>query len=495
MRLNFSADIAHIINLIQAELSPDQAVYVVGGALRDVLLGRDLNDLDFALPVDPTHLAKRLAKKLQVGFFVLDDARHTARVVYTRNGNETFPLDFVQFTGDSLLADLKHRDFTINALAVSIKDLETIIDPLGGISDLADGLLRTCSEDSLLDDPVRVLRGIRLAMQFDLSYAPGVATLMKKASPNLPSTSYERQRDEFIKILAGPDPANGMYHCRQFGIFETLIPPLATQVEVPACPPHTLPLFEHTLAAIDYLNRLFSGLDANGDVGDEANWWIPYFLSDFEQFSEQISAYLVEEITPGRSKKGLIMLGALLHDIGKPSTMTYGEDGCLHFYNHAKVGGEMAWQTAKRLTLSNTESTWITTLVCHHMDLLPLINAGREPTRLEVYRFFKQVGGVGVAIALLSLADTLGTYNEALSREKWENALQVSKVMLSSWWNHHDSVINPTLFLDGNDLQSRFDLKPGKKIGDLLEALKQAQAVGDVKNKADAEAFISDQIN
>lgn len=494
MRLNFSADIAHLIDLIRSECLPEQELYIVGGALRDILLGRVLHDLDFAMPDDPTSLAKKIAHKLKVGFFVLDDERHTARVLFRRGENRIFPLDFVQFTGEDLLSDLKHRDFTINAIAVSVFDLKKLIDPLGGIQDLADALLCTCSDHALLDDPVRVLRGIRLAMQFDFSYAPGVSQLMSEASKNLPRSSYERQRDEFFKILEGPHPAEGMANCRQFGVFKTLIPPLIEQEDVSASPPHTLSLFDHSLKIVENLEFLIGALEIKLQNKSQDSWWFSEYWSQLGKFSEDITGYLAAEITPGRSKKALLMFAALLHDIGKPMTITVGEDGYLHFYNHAKVGADLAWEAAKALQLSNAESAWIRTIVENHMRLLPLVNRGQAPTRRDVYRFFQEAGETGVAVALLSLADTLATYNQNLSLEKWNHALMVSKVMLSAWLEHQNSVVSPELLLNGDDLQVKFGMEPGKEIGDLLDKLREAQASGDVETMAQAETFILTQI-
>ena len=486
MRLSLNPELARIFDLVRAELKPDQSLYIVGGAVRDVLLGRELNDLDFVFSEDPTFLAKAVSQKLDAGFFVLDDERRTARVVYKRD----FPLDFVKFTGEDLVSDLTHRDFTINASAIDISNLEKIIDPLGGIKDLAAGILRTCSDQSLLEDPVRVLRGIRLAMQFNLHYAENLPGLMKTASLELPRTSYERQRDEFFKILTGPKPAEGIQHCRRFGIFKTLIPALTAQEDVPASPPHTLPLFDHSVRVIKYLDLLMKSIQKKDKAEGHKPWWQSRFLTILGKYSEKITGYFGEQITPGRTKKGLLFFCGLLHDIGKPDTLTVGEDGYLHFYNHAEVGAELAWEAAKKLQLSNAESEWTRKVVQYHMDLLPLLNSDRKPTRKEVYRFYKNTGETGLAIALLALADTLGTYNQNLSKEKWDQALNVCEVLLQAWWEDQDSVIYPKLLLNGNDLQHRFGLQPGKQIGILLERLAEAQAIGQVQTEEEAEFFI-----
>lgn len=494
MRLNLSDDIAKILDLVRSEVKPEKVLYIVGGAVRDILLGCSLNDLDFVFSENPTHLAKQIARKLKAGFFVLDDERNTARVVFHRDGDQLFSLDFVKFTGSDLLADLTNRDFTVNAIAISIKNLEEFIDPLGGIKDLAAGLLRTCSEMSLLNDPVRVLRGIRLALQFNFRYGNGVPEQMKAASKHLPKTSYERQRDEFFKILEGPDPAEGMLYCRKFDVFNTLIPSLIAQEDIPASPPHTLPLFDHTIAVIEYLDIFLESLHPTPERDSELSWWASNFKSRLGKYTKDIGNYLGQEITPGRSKKGLLLFGALLHDIGKPDTMVVGEDGHLHFYGHAKIGASLAWNAAKRLQMSNAELEWIQKLVRYHMHLLPLINNERNPNRREIYKFYKDTGEIGPAIILLSLADTAATYGQNLTLEKWDQALKVCEAMSFAWWKDRKNVIAPELFLDGNDLQNRFGLKPGRTIGQLLEKLEEAQATGQVQTAADAELIVKEYL-
>ena len=207
MRLKFNPEIMGLLEIVRGEMDAACEPYLVGGAVRDAIIGCEVNDLDFAMEGDPTQLAKRVAKRLQVPFFLLDDERHTARVLYRDQAGQFSPLDFVQFTGNGLNDDLYNRDFTINAIALSVRDLSQIIDPLNGQSDLEAGLLRPCTALALLDDPVRVLRGIRVALQFDLVYSPDLPSLMRAASRQLPETSNERQRDEFFKILEGPEPA------------------------------------------------------------------------------------------------------------------------------------------------------------------------------------------------------------------------------------------------------------------------------------------------
>lgn len=495
MSLDFNPVITGLLDLVRDELADNQELFLVGGALRDLLLGVPVHDMDFAMSGDPSPLAKRIAKRLKVGHYVLDDERHTARVMYYDPGGKPFPLDFVQFTGSSLLEDLSSRDFTINAMAVSLNDPSSLIDPLGGQADLKQGQLHACSPQSLRNDPVRVLRGIRLAIQFDFGYAHGLEGLMIAAAPYLPATSMERQRDEFFKILEGRDPYRGMVDCFRFNVIHHLFPLLLDQKAIPASPPHLLPLFEHTLAIVEYLDMVFACFVVDQDQNTAVSWWEAVIRDEVGVYSEEVWTFLEDEITRGRSKRGLMMLGALLHDIGKPKTVETGQDGQLHYYGHEIVGAAMAWEAAKRIQLSNAESEWISKIVRYHMALLPWLHADGPPSRRSLYRFYKQTGDTGVGIALLSLADKLATYGENLSPEKWQKNVTTTKRLLSTWFDDASEVVSPQPWLDGYDLQEKFGLKPGRQIGQLLEALLEAQASGEVSNQDQAEDFIRQRIS
>ena len=494
MRLKIKPEQLALLALCRDACDPGQALYIVGGAVRDILLGVPLHDIDFVMPENPYTLAKRLAKRLDVGFFVLDDERHTARVVYQDQKGRIFPLDFVQYTGANLIEDLLNRDFTLNAMAIPVDDLDQVIDPLDGRVDLKQGILRACSPNALLDDPVRVLRGIRLAQQFHFSFTPGLERDMRIAAVQLPRTSYERQRDEFFRILSGPGPAEGLRECSRLGVFETLLPPLVDLEDIPVSPPHHLPLIEHTLQTVDHYHRLVTDLTSDQILDAWGDGYMQQAQQQLSKFSGALSAYFAEEITPGRSKAALAYFSALLHDVGKPLTVKVVEDGLVHFNNHAVVGADLARKMAKRLQLSNAESDWVERMVLNHMHLLSLIAAGSPPDRRSIYRFYKKAGETGVAIAVHVLSDTLATYGSDLDQSLWGTAVSVVESMISGWFEHRETIVSPSPLLDGHDLQRLFGVTPGKHIGRLLGQLVEEQASGNISTKDEAQDYVRKQL-
>lgn len=490
MKLVFEPPYRALLAQIRKVFSPDQQLYLVGGAVRDVLLGKPLHDMDFAMGGNPTTLARRLAKHLKAGFFVLDDDRHTTRVVYYDSQGQFFPLDFVQFSGQNLMEDLSNRDFTINAMAVPVDQLTQVIDPLGGQSDLEKGVLRACSEHALFDDPVRVLRGVRLAVQFNLDYAPGLEQALQEAGPQLIRTSSERQRDEFFRLLSGSDPAKGLEHFQRLGILKILIPVLAELEAIPAAKEHPQSMLSHAIKTVEKYHALLLFLKPGQQGIADMDWMMQTARGALGKFSLEIETFFRDEVTPGRDKPSLAFFGTLLHELGTSGTSTGPKEQRILQHNHYEKGAQPAFAIAKQLTLSTAESHWVQTLVQHHMDLLPFVADRKIPDQRAIFHFFKQTGDVGVAIALHFLADAMALKDQNLDQERWRWYLSVVEAVLSAWWEKHSVVVKPTLLLDGFDLQDEFGLMPGKTIGALLSQLEEEQASGTIINSEQARDFI-----
>jgi hypothetical protein len=472
MRLALNSDQEKLIRTVREALSPGQPCFLVGGAVRDYLLSRPLHDLDFVLPEDPTHLARRVAKKLDSGYFVLDDQRHTARVVYKTQAGQPFPLDFVQFTGETLEADLTNRDFTLNAMALAVDDLDTVIDPLNGQADLQQKVLRPCSPHALVDDPVRILRAVRLAKQFSLAYVPGLGELAQAAARNLPNVSAERQRDELFKILGGTDAASGIADADRFGVFSEIIPiPEMFEEEGAA-----LSRLDRALSSMTYFQAILKALYPAGGKPSSPESPLGMLVDEFGGLRTRIYDTFAEDITLGRPKSSLVSFGLILSGKGI-----------------SKESPELAWDTARKYQLSNSESDWIRLLVEEKQAVAEMVKASIHPDRRTVYRFYKETGKTGVAIAVLHLADLLAQPGR-IPLSAWKEQLGLVRMLLNVWWEEQEIVVNPKLFLNGHDIQQSFNLLPGAMIGGLLEELKEAQAAGDVETKAEAMTFIAGAI-
>ena len=472
-----------------------RSAYLVGGAVRDALLNRPVHDLDFALDRDGIKTARLVANTLsragtgtitKADFYALDPERDTGRVIVPQEGGAPICMDFVAFRGADLEADLLGRDFTVNAIALDVHTNE-IHDPLGGALDLKEKRLRLCAPSACADDPVRILRGVRLAADFGFHILPEARAAMKEAAPRLANISPERLRDELFRILDGREPSACMRALDLLGALERILPELAALKGLDQPAPHVHDGWAHTLAVLSHLDGILSALGPQYDPDKAADLLNGLLVLRIGRYREQLAAHFAEALTPNRSPRGLLFLAALYHDAAKPKTRQTDEEGQLRFWDHDQQGAEMAGARARTLALSNDEIQRLETIVRNHMRILfhinRLVKDGKPPSRRAVYRFFRDTGVSGVDVCLLALADMRATYEQSLPQEAWAACLDVVRTLLENWFEKPGESVAPPPLVDGDDLMRELNLQPGKKIGELLEAIREAQAMGEVSTR------------
>jgi len=484
-------DYPEIFESIRRLLKPDRPVYLVGGTVRDALMGKKAHDLDFCLPGDPRPLARQVAQDLGAALYMLDEQRSTVRLVYQTHkdvaqgdsAGERYFIDFAALRGPDLDNDLRGRDFTINAMAVHVSDPQRLLDPLGGAVDLHAGQLRACSPASFVDDPLRIIRGVRLAADLSFHIVPETRQLMREAVSKLEHVSPERKRDELFRILEGAQPATSIRALDWLGCLDYLLPELSDLKNVPQTPPHTQDVWNHTLATVQQLHQVIKILTDPEEAEKQANLTIALASHRLGRFRPLFQQHLAAALNPNRSLRGLLSLAALYHDIAKPATMETDAKGRIHNYGHEKLGAEVVVLRAKALQLSQAECSRLRTIVRHHMRIHQLILTGEPPTRRAIFRFFRDTQEAGVDICLLSLADTLATYGSTLKPETWQQYLDTCRMLLEAWWEKPEESIKPATLLDGHELQDLLRISPGPRLGLLMAALREAQAAGQVQNQ------------
>lgn len=468
---------------------PDQEMYLVGGAVRDILLNRLSRDLDFAVSSNGISLARRVANALKADFMALDHERDTGRVIVTEpDGTRTF-LDFAAYRGNNLDEDLRARDFTINAIAFDLY-AQTLIDPLNGASDLRNRIIRACSSTSFVDDPVRVLRAVRQAAAFEFKIELETRRALKQAAGLLPRISVERQRDELFKILEGPKPDASMRALEMLGAFPYLLPELPSLKGVEQSAPHIHDVWEHTLSVLGHLERILVAL-APGYSADNTNDLFTGLLTlRIGRFRQQFAEHFAESLNTDRSVRAALFFGALYHDVQKPATKSIEESGRIRFFEHEVRGAGVVEARARAFNLSNDEVERIRKIVANHMRFhffsSRLESEKQEPSRKAIYRFFRDTGKAGVDLILLGLADLRGIRGSTLSQETWTAALDVARILLENYWEKPQETVTPPRLLDGNELMSELGLPPGPVVGRLLEAIREGQATGKIANREQA---------
>ena len=476
---------------------PDQELYLVGGAVRDMFLNRISHDLDFALPSNGISIARRVSNTLNADFMVLDEERDTGRVIFTDNdGTRTF-LDFAVYRGSTFEEDLRNRDFTINAIAFDIHK-QTIIDPLNGAADVRAKLIRACSATSIADDPVRILRAIRQAAGFAFKIDLETRKAMKQHANLLPAVSPERKRDELFKILEGPKPDAAMRALEMLGVFPHLLPELTAMKGVEQSAPHIYDVWEHTLSVLGYLDSIIAALRIGYSAESTNDMFTGLLTLRIGRFREQFAKHFTASLNTDRSVRAALFFAALYHDVEKPATRSMDESGRIRFFDHDMRGAETASNRGRAFNLSNDEIERIEKIIRNHMRFhfftSRLEGDKQEPSRKAIYRFFHEAGEAGIDLVLLALADLRGTRGTTLSQETWTAALDIARILLENYWEKPEETISPPRLLDGNELMQELNLQPGRMVGQLLEAIREGQATGKISSRDEALNFAREEL-
>lgn len=465
-------------------------VWPVGGVVRDALLGRPLHDWDFVVDRDALGLARAVADALDGAYFPLDAERETGRAILATAEGDSLELDFARLRGERLEDDLRGRDFTVNAMACG--EGGEIVDPTGGRADLAEGRIRATSETVFRDDPVRLLRAVRLAADLTFEIDPQTADWLRRDAALLGEPSAERVRDEFVRLLAVPRPAAALRRLDGFGLLGPVVPELEALKGVAQSPPHRYDVWEHTLATVEVLPGVVGAVTGEGRERPRSDEVPASAWGDLSrvlgQFAGDVAAHLAVTESGGRDRAQLLTLAALLHDVGKPRTQSRDEAGRIHFYNHELVGARMAAARMEALRFSQAEVARVRTIVGAHLRPMHLAR-GERVTRRAIYRYFRATACGGVDVALLALADHLATWGPNLREERWARRLEVAELLLEHYFERHEETVAPPPLVGGGDLMAALGLEPGPQVGRLLEAVREAQAAGEVETREQALAL------
>ncbi|HEY7266576.1 MAG TPA: HD domain-containing protein [Solirubrobacterales bacterium] len=439
--------------------------WIVGGAIRDALLGEPVSDLDLAIERGREEGAARAIGKVAGGSaFQLSEEHATWRAIAPSGG---WHVDVVALRGQSIEEDLRARDFAINAIGMPLEGGE-LIDPTGGLADSDGRLLRAASDRSFRDDPIRLLRAPRLAAAHGLAIEPGTAELARAAAASAADPAGERQFAELRGMLAGPQPLRAIELMERLDLTATVLPELEALRGVVQNPNHHLDVLGHTLAVLE------EWLGLEGDLGGFAG----------EQ-RDQVQAFLDEPLADELSRRDALRFGALFHDLGKPETRSEGS-GYVTFIGHDEVGARIIAETCGRLRVSRKLNAHLQGLALHHLRLGFLIHQ-RPLSRRAVYDYLVATAPVAADVTLLTVADRLAARGEGplASAEMIEAHLDLAREMLRdalAW--HRDGPPRPPL--TGDELAGELGIEPGPELGRVLEELRAETFTGEIDGRDQA---------
>jgi poly(A) polymerase len=444
--------------------------WLVGGAVRDRVLGRPLSDLDLAVDGDPEQAARAIAGTAgRAACFALSEDFGAWRVV--AHGG-AWQADIERLRGGSLRADLELRDFTVNAIAEPIEG-GAPIDPLGGLRDLAARRLRMAGNRAFIDDPLRVLRLVRMAVELELEPEGQTSEAARAQTDELRGVSAERVFVELRRTIASPHARRGIELLGELGATAVVLPELEELRGIEQSRFHHLDVYGHTLAVLDRTIELQAGPIPT--LGDE--------------HAEGILALLNEPLADGMTRGEALRWGALLHDAAKPLTKgVRPEDGRVTFIGHDVRGAELARTVLERLRASERLRAHVAALVRNHLRLGFLVHEPQPLGRRTVYTYLEACGSVGVDVTLLSVADRLATRGDNAERAI-EAHLRVARAMLEdalSWRAEGPS--QP--LLRGDELAADLGIPPGPRVGELLGELAEAQYAGEITTRDQALAYV-----
>jgi poly(A) polymerase/tRNA nucleotidyltransferase (CCA-adding enzyme) len=452
-----------LVYTIQEILSGTPEVYLVGGMVRDAYRDFPFKDIDLACKRDGCRIARQLADALGGAYYPLDKERDMGRTIVRVEGEE-YVIDVTPIQGEDLLADLRGRDFTVNAMAVPLaSDLSGIYDPLGGIKDWLDKTLRRCTPDSIYNDPIRALRAVRLSLSLGLTIEPETRhDIRKYGSLLLEETSPERIRDELFRMIGGKRPQAALAALEALGLLKLVIP------EVAGFSPEQ---WRYTLQTIDKLNTLMMVISEQRDDNIAANVEFGTFVYLLDRYRRLLRQHIQKEYPEKRQHQMLLIFAVLLR---------YAEPA-------DPASAQVASERAKELKLSNQEVERIHDALLYAAIPMQLHEHAPLDAR-EIYRFWRKTREAGVDACLLGAVDYLTSQGTQLDSSAWTSRLQTVGQLLNGYQN----AMTATPIINGDDLMEAFNLSPSPLIRELLEALREAAALGEITTRDDAFRLAAD---
>jgi putative nucleotidyltransferase with HDIG domain len=440
-------------------------VWLVGGAVRDRLLGRPTLDWDLAVDDDVPRVARRVAGAVGAWAFELSHGFGAWRIVPRDSSDgQGWQLDLLPLLHGSIEADLSQRDLTINALAQRLGEDE-LIDPFGGVSDLRDHRLRMVSPEAFQSDPLRTLRLARMACEMDFGIEPDTAARARASAIGLQRVSPERIFEELKRIVCSAEPVRGLELMDELDITAVVLPELPELRGVEQSRYHHLDVHDHTMAVLSQAVEIERSPERH--LGPHA---------------AQADGFLRGELANGLSRWQALRFAAVLHDIAKPQTRDVTPEGRITFMGHDTAGAGMAGEILTRLRASVRLRDHVAALARNHLRLGFLVHQ-MPLSRRTVYHYLKATDPVGVDVTVLSVADRLATRGSR-SEEAIAAHLELAGQLLGDaleWLEHP-----PRPPVRGDELAEALGIPPGPELGALLAELQEAAYAGEITSRQGA---------
>ena len=441
----------------------DNEIYLVGGAVRDFLSDNEIFDRDLIVTDEDAGVFARKVADFFGGVFIpLDEENKIYRVVLSDKQNY---LDITNPAGSSLVKDLTRRDLTINAVAINIRSGK-IVDLFGGIEDFQNRIIRGICDENFIDDPLRMLRIFRFHSVLGFDIDDSLVSVVRNNSELVLKPAKERVEYELMKLFNGLYVPQALLKMDESQVLEFLFPFVRELKRVPPNAHHHLDLFNHSIETIRQLDILF------------------------ENSCDEVKNHLLKVDFGGFSRLAHLRLACFMHDIGKFSTWTIEEDTGRHrFIKHEDAGSKMAEKFLKSMCFSNKQISYITYIIKNHMYPAAVVSSP-ELSEKVMMRYIRKSEDNAIDNILIAQADRLSARGPEVSDEMVKNNIEGLNNLLEYYLKIKDTLKPLPKLLDGNEVMKILNIKPSKRLGEIMEALHEAQISGDVLTKEDAVSFV-----
>ena len=456
---DFFSEYPALFGAIRKIVPPSMKIYLVGGAVRDVLLGRKISDFDFSVEGLVRPIGKHIAHELNGAYYVLDDEREMVRVIVqdeTTGGQ--FGIDIALMSGNDIEDDLRERDFTFNAMAIELGGTPRLVDPLGGQQDLEQGILRMCAPDSLRNDPMRALRALRMSLEFGLTMDDELIRAMEAVPEYMGESSFERYRDELFKIVRLNKNAEAMRICERFGFLDHLFPNHTA---------HEGKIDVEWIENVDLLSRMIISRSVEEDPSGDA--FLNYASARLGNYKTALVGFFEKTLALYHSRKMILSFSAVVRTLSQDT--------------------DLIKKWCGRLAFSSTETAFAL-LSIQGFDHLNSLPENTSYSDVDIYRFFRQFKEGGISALMLFLADKLSDRGKPGAYKTWCDHVVFVQDFIAAFFSRYMEVIAPKPILSGDDIQAVLQMPAGPEIGYAKNSLIEAQIRGSVKTVGEAEAFL-----
>lgn len=449
-----------VINLLK-DTGAD--IYLVGGVVRDYLLKKETHDKDIIVcDRKAKDFAKEFADKNDCAFVPMDEVNNIYRVVFPDKVNY---IDITNPVNGSLEEDLKRRDLTINSLAINIKTGEMIDITGNGVKDINEGLIRAISEENIKDDPLRILRAFRFSSVLGFHIERNTLKYIEQNKDKILAPAVERINVEILKLFGGKYAHEVILQMDKLGLIDVLFPIMIDEKKVPPNTHHHLPLFYHSIETVKQIQDIY------------------------ENSRPEVKKHLENIDFGGETRLAHLKFAGFLHDIGKFSTWTIDADGRHRFIGHDEIGAKLARGILKSQKFSKKQIEYVCFVIKHHMYASAVVSAPNL-TEKVMMRYIRRAADNSIDLIVIAKSDRLSAQGPAVTKEMTEDNINRLNYLQDFYIK-----IKPTLkplpkLLSGNDVMEELKLTPSPYLGEIVDALHNAQLEGNVTNRDEAIEFI-----